>query len=64
MSVDYERKIVYCDCCARQIVDRDGSDRYWVGPRSSAVVIGINLHCCHACLPEYREWETIEMARA
>lgn len=58
------RNIIWCDCCARQIVERSDISEHWVGPRSRAIKLGVNQHCCHLCYPDYIEWEKMELARA
>lgn len=63
MITDYERKIIKCDVCGRQIVKDNRVNKYVTGPLSNTVAIGVNLHCCEQCWPEYKEWEEYEQAR-
>jgi hypothetical protein len=58
--VDYDRKIVYCDCCGRQIVTQARIDKYVSGPLSQSLLIDLNTHCCKSCLPSYIEWDKID----
>jgi len=52
-------KVLICDCCGRQILDRRCNDRYTVGPTKDARLIGVNKHACGICFPDWKEWEEI-----
>jgi hypothetical protein len=51
-----ERKMLICDCCCRQIVDRVADDKWTIGPVNGTTIVGINKHACRICAPEEAEW--------
>lgn len=47
-----------CDCCARQIVSGNRSDKSVTPTLGNDIhIIDINSHCCRERWPSYLEWE-------
>jgi hypothetical protein len=52
---------IICDCCGRQIVEKNYNNEYMTGPLNRTTLIGPNKHCCINCLPDYNnDMETEE----